>query len=111
MLQLSPYYFRYVDKTVRNYYLHNFQQKKFQYDIFIEMLSRIATFNHMKSNNSSTTNTTRDEEISQLRDFSSFISTYAGLPIMYGVFMQRQHLDPMRVGMKLKLQTGNRSPH
>ena len=86
---------------MQKYYQKNNVQRKVQYNIFMEVLGRINAFQQAKSKG-------EDIDMSSFSDFSNFVASYAGFPVMYGICMQRQNVDPLRAGSKLQLQTANR---
>jgi len=95
-LEVSPLFFAWSHRALLKYYANDEQQRLKQ----MQLLE--AVMRHIQSNGTSQIN---DEFPSTIEEF---VTMTAGDPIMYGICLQRQHLDPARYPKVLEIRNGHK---
>lgn len=124
-VEVSPYYFIWATAAVRKYYASDELRARQQRNMHWKMLRSVRE--HIRTNGSIFVQQTAGENrsgsnsnsnsrnSSKGRHFDSHIDNFvyltAGVPLMYGICLQKQHLDPYRYPKKLRLRTGHNSPY
>jgi hypothetical protein len=97
---VSPYFFEWASKAVDKYYSNNKELQKLHLAILQAIRQKIAQWKQ--------DNTVADDSSSSFYDFSSFVESYLGYPLFYGVCLQKQALDPQRYPKSVLLRTAGR---
>jgi hypothetical protein len=97
---VSPYFFEWASKAVDKYYSNNKELQKLHLAILHAIRQKIAQWKQ--------DDTVADDSSSSFYDFSSFVESYLGYPLFYGVCLQKQALDPQRYPKSVLLRTAGR---
>ncbi len=101
------------------YYRFDPKHRNMQRLVMETVTNRIATYQHSirsKMNNTDSTKQNvkyfseqyRNSKLKEFYDFKDFLQRYAGQPIMFGLCLQRQNLDPVRPNGNFNKKTGHR---
>jgi hypothetical protein len=116
-LEVSPLFFRWTSRAVQEYYTQ--AQKLIHRQLLLAVKDQIRkspTSNRSRggsesisSNQDTNTTTARTDfgtDVSSVID--RFTREFAGKPVLYGICLQKQHLDPSRYPKRLSVRNGNR---
>ena len=91
---MSPYFFTWASAAVRKYYAAESSQLNAHRQLLAAVRRQIAA------------NVIDPEDLSS--PLSEFARLFAGEPLLYGVCLQKQHLDPQRFPQQLDVRNGHR---
>lgn len=125
-VEVSSQFYRYAYAAVEKYYCEDrgpdFVVPSFQLNAHKDLLLAVraeATTAHLNLNASPSINDAIQKHLSEKRrnqwlsenvsnisieNISAHARKYAGLPTMYGICLQNQHLNPMRYGSRLEIR-------
>jgi hypothetical protein len=117
--QLSPAYFDWVRRAVDKYYRFDSNQRQLQQYLLSSIRRRIKEYKQSVRRIHNISNTVSENDLNfrshylnsqltELFDLSDIASSLAGLPIMNGLCLQKQKLDPMRSSFPLHIKSGQR---
>eukprot|EP01035_Chromulina_nebulosa_P018545 gene18545-24266_t len=86
-IEVSPYYFKWTYHAIKKYYIEYESQITSHMDLYNSIKSYLNT-------NSS-------------KSLDSYASSHGGEPLMYGICLQKQHLDPNHHPKKLVITNGH----
>lgn len=94
--QVSPYFFTWASAAVRKYYSAGGSG---QLDAHRELLAAVRR--QISANDA-------DSGDAASSPMNAFAERFAGEPLLYGVCLQKQHLDPQRYPQRLEVRNGHR---
>lgn len=101
--EVSPYFFKWSLSAVDLYYASDSNQRKIHW----QLLAAVRTLAKWDGGNGSELSASQKyaRMLMQVRDF---VRIHAGRPMLYGVCLQKQGLDPNHYPRKLNIRNGNR---
>jgi hypothetical protein len=101
-LEVSPLFFRWAHAAASKYYT------KSQLSLHLDLLESVRT--HIRTNGSAVLRATGDSSSDVTFDspIDEFVSLHAGEPLLYGVCLQKQHLDASHYPRRMHVRNANR---
>ena len=100
-IAVSPYFFIWTYRVLLKYYVNDESQR------IIQMLLLKAIENHIK-NNGTVIENQEGVDAEFPKSIEDFVDKTAGEPLMYGICLQKQHLDAPRYPKNLEIRNGHR---
>lgn len=97
-IEVSRFYYKWAKKALERYYQSKEFCQLFYHKRLLEAVRKEIEKNHQTN--------ARDQDDSNIREYSM---EAAGLPVLYGICLQSQHLDPSHHPKKLNIRNGYRS--
>jgi hypothetical protein len=103
--QVSPYFFVWATRAAKTYYVQSELQRELHLDLLLGVRAWIKQQKEYASDRNASNNSKDSGELDPLK---SFVKKYAGQPMLYGVCLQKQHLDASHYPVAFSVRNSNR---
>jgi hypothetical protein len=94
-MEVSPFYFEWAQEAVNKYYHHGDDLQQTAHRELLEAVRKDISASNLAFDSNTSSN------------ISDYARRFAGDPIMYGVCLQKQHLDARHYPKRLTIRNGN----
>lgn len=114
-LEVSPYFFKWTYRAVRKYY--STSQRAIHRQLLLAVRDQMKLsppevmkqkYNKKQTEEAEVSSTDSIDSIDVSSVLDRFARDFSGKPVMYGICLQKQHLDPVRYPKRLSVRNGYR---